>query len=327
VNSRAVRIAIGVAVSVVLLWFAVQGVDWGEAAKSVRKANYLWLLPLMAGTIWNLIVRAQRWRLFLKPLGVPSFRTLVAATNIGFMANMVLPLRIGEVIRPALVARRERVPLGGVLATIVLERVFDMFMVLLLFGIAVLVVPVTDQARTWGVMLMGVAAVVGTVVFVMWWQEELALRIVHACCAPLPEKVGGALESFARGFVKALEVLSSPTDFLKAFAWSAYLWGTIALVNMFGLAAFHLPLRSTIIATAIVAIAVSVPSAPGYIGSFQLGCKVALALYGVSPDEAIAFSIVHHLVQFFTIVAAGLFSMWSENMKLGEVGPAEGGTA
>lgn len=315
-NRRALRIGVSVAVSLVLLLIAVRGVKWDEAARAAARANYLWLLPLVATVIYTLVVRAQRWRLFLKPLGAPHLRTLVAATNIGFMANMVLPLRIGEVIRPALVARRERVSLGGVLGTIVLERVFDMFMVLLLFGFAVAVVPVTDQARSWGYMLLAATAIVGAVVVFMWWQEELAVRIVHACCAPLPPGIGHSLEEFARGFVKALEVLSSPGDFLKAFAWSLYLWGLITLSNLFGLAAFHLPLRSTVIATAIVAIAVSVPSAPGYIGSFQLGCVVALALYGVSESDAIAFSIVHHVVQFVTIVGAGLYSMWSENMSL-----------
>src|SRR6266446_3951007 len=133
-NRRSIRIILSVAVSAVCLAFAVKGVDWSEALQALAHANYLALLPIFPLSLWTLYIRAQRWRFLLRPVGRPAMRTLVAAVNIGFMANMVLPLRIGEVVRPVLVSRREGVPLSGVLATCVLERVFDLFTVLLLLG-------------------------------------------------------------------------------------------------------------------------------------------------------------------------------------------------
>jgi glycosyltransferase 2 family protein len=325
VKSRVVRIGISVAISAAFLALAVRNVRWSEAIAALEGANYLYIPPLMGMGILTLYTRAQRWRLLLKPIGRPPVRLLFHATNIGFMANMLLPLRAGEVIRPVLASRRAELPLGGVLATILLERIFDMFTVLLLFGLSVMVVPLSEQAMHWGLTLTALAVVVGACIGLLRWQEDLALGVIRRLCDLLPGRIGGPAYGFVAGFVKALEILGSPSDFARAFAWSLYVWLVIAALNALGLAAFHLPVQSALVVTAIIAIAVSVPSAPGYIGSFQLGCVVALAMYAVPESKALAFSIVHHLAQFVTTVGAGLYSLWSENLTLREVESVERG--
>ena len=148
--NRTIRIALSIAISAVFLGFAIRKVDWAEAAAALAAAHYIYVVPMFGVTIWTLYIRAQRWRLLLRPVGTPAMRTLVAATNIGFMANMVLPLRIGEVIRPVLVSRKENKPLSGILATVVLERIFDMFTILFLFGVSTSLVAVSEQVRHWG---------------------------------------------------------------------------------------------------------------------------------------------------------------------------------
>jgi len=323
VKSRTLRIVLSLLISAGFLALAVRNVDWGEAVAAIQGANYLYIPVLMVVGIGTLYIRAQRWRVFLKPLGVPPIRILFHATNIGFMANMLLPLRIGEVVLPVLVHRREGLPLGGLLASVVLERIFDMFTVLLLFGISILLVPMSDRAMGWGLMLTGLAATIGVCIGLLRWQEARALRVIRWVCDLFPGELGNAVYSFAEGFVQALEILASPVDFARAFGWSLYLWMVIGAVNALGLLAFHLPVGSVLIVTAIVAIAVSVPSAPGYIGSFQLGCVVALQLYDVPKSDAMAFSLVHHVAQFVAIVCAGLYSLWTENMTFRDIEAGE----
>lgn len=327
-NSRGLRIALSVGISAVFLGFAVRGVDWSEALAALRSANYLWVVLMLPVTVWSLLIRAQRWRVFLHAVGVPPLRPLVSATNIGFMANMVLPLRIGEVVRPVLLSRRAVLPLSGVLASVLLERIFDMFTILFLFGISVSLVNVSDQVRQWGWMLTGLAVLVAGVIVVIRLQERLALRVARGLADLLPQRVGGPAYGFAEGFVKALEMLDSPAAYLKAFAWSLYLWIVISVVYVFGFWAFHLDvewLRGGLVLTTLVAIAVSVPSAPGFIGAFQLGCVLGLRIFGVPESPALAYSIVIHLTQFVGCIAAGLYSMWSESISLREVEAVEQG--
>jgi uncharacterized protein (TIRG00374 family) len=319
---RSLRIAFSVIISAVFLGFAIRGVHWNEATAALARAHYLYTLPMFPITVWTLYIRAQRWRLLLRPLGTPAMRTLVAATNIGFMANMVLPLRAGEVIRPVLVSRKEGEPLGGVLATIILERVFDLFMVLLLFGVSMAAVSVSATVRQWGMSLTGVALGIVAVVVLVRWQEALALRLLELVLRPLPHAVARNVDHFFRGFVQALEILDSPWTFLRILGWSAYLWLVIAFIYVWGLLAFDLPVPwvlGSIVVTAIVAIAVSAPSAPGYIGVFQVACTLALGLFGVTESDAFAFSIVMHLAQFAATVGAGLYSLVREGMTFQQI--------
>jgi uncharacterized protein (TIRG00374 family) len=228
------------------------------------------------------------------------------------MSNMLLPLRVGEVIRPVMLSRKENVPLGGVLATIVLERVFDLLTVVLLFGVSATLVGVSDTIQQWGYRLCGLAAIMGSAVFFVRWQERLALRLLEMVLRFLPTKIAEPIDHFFRGFVQALEILDSPLTFLQLVAWSLFLWVVITSIYTFGILAFALPaplILGSIVVTAVTAIAVSAPSAPGYIGAFQLGCTLALAIFHVEESEAFAYSIVIHVAQFVAVVGAGLFSM------------------
>ncbi|MBX3028085.1 flippase-like domain-containing protein [bacterium] len=321
-NGRWLRIAISVGLSALFLWLAVRGVHWGEAAAALRGANYFWVVLMLPVTVWTLVIRAQRWRVFLHAVGVPPLRPLVSATNIGFMANMILPLRIGEVVRPVLLSRRAQLPLSGVLASVLLERIFDMFTILFLFGVSVSLVTVSEQVRQWGWMLTVLAVAVAAVIVLIRLQERLALRIARRLADLLPVNVGGPAYGFAQGFVRALEMLDSPLAYVRAFAWSLYLWIAISLVYVFGFWAFHMDvpeLRGALVLTTLVAIAVSVPSAPGFIGSFQLGCVLALRIFGIDDSSALAFSLIVHLSQFVGVIGAGLYSLWVENISLREV--------
>jgi uncharacterized protein (TIRG00374 family) len=319
--NRTLRIVLSVAISVVFLGFAVRKVDWAEAAAALAAAHYVYVLPMFGVTIWTLYIRAQRWRILLRPVGTPTMRTLVSATNIGFMANMVLPLRVGEVIRPVLVSRKENEPLSGILATVVLERIFDMFTILFLFGVSASLVAVSDEVRHWGYYLSGLAAAVAAVVIIVRWQEALALRMLQLVLRPFPAAISAPVDNFFRGFVQALETLQSPLTFVQVLGWSLYLWLVIAAIYLTGILAFRqdIPaplLVGSITVSAVVAIAVSVPQAPGYIGSFQLGCVLSLAIFNVSQSDAIAYSIVSHITQFAAVVAAGLYSLVREGVTM-----------
>jgi hypothetical protein len=325
-SGRWLRIAVSVAMSALFLWLAVRGVHWEEAAAALRGANYVWVVLMLPVTVWTLFIRAQRWRVFLHDVGVPPLRPLVSATNIGFMANMVLPLRIGEVIRPVLLSRRAHLSLSGVLASVLLERIFDMFTILFLFGLSVSVVTVSDEVRQWGWMLTGLALAVAAVIVLIRVQERLALRIARRLADLLPGHTGDSAYHFAEGFVRALEMLDSPVAYVRAFAWSLYLWMAISVVYVFGFWAFHMDvpeLRGALVLTTLVAIAVSVPSAPGFIGSFQLGCVLGLKIFGIAESPALAFSIIVHLSQFVGVIGAGLYSLWVENISFREVEAAE----
>ncbi len=320
--SRNARIFASVLISVVLLWFALKDVDWDQAITAIRNASYFYVFLMLPLTVWSLYIRAQRWRVFLGGVGTAPMSTLVSSTNIGFMANFVLPLRVGEVVRPVLLSRKENLPLSGVLGSCLLERIFDMFCVLMLFGIAAFWVDVSDRVQQWGLALLSVALTVAAGLAVLRFQESLALKATRRLCDFLPAKIGDPGYRFVEGFVKALSMLGNASAFARAFGWSLFLWAVIGALYILGFWAFHLEvplIKGALVLTALIAIAVSVPSAPGFIGSYQLGCVLALGLFGVDESESLAFSLVLHVTQFVAVIGAGLYSMWREGMSFSDV--------
>lgn len=322
-RQRALRIGFSIAVSAAFLGFALQGIEWDATLDALASAQYWYTLPIIAITVWQLYIRAQRWRLLVRPLGDPPMTTLVAATNIGWMANFVLPLRAGEIIRPVLVSRQANIPIGGLLATIVLERIFDMFTILLLFGLVAAVMPVSAEIQSWGFIFLAIASTFALGLGFVRWQAALARRILETLLRPLPERASGPILRFFDGFQEALKILDSPRAFLELILWSIFLWCVVSFVFGLGILMFDLPapmLLGQVVVTVVVAVAVSAPSAPGFIGAFQFGCIMALGLMGVSQDQATAFSLVIHLTQFIAIIGAGLFSLGQQGMSLRQVG-------
>jgi uncharacterized membrane protein YbhN (UPF0104 family) len=181
------------------------------------------------------------------------------------------------------------------------------------------VVSVSPEVRQWGVRFCGVAVVIGAAVALARWQEAWALRCLQRVLRPLPARLSDPMEHFFRGFVRALEILESPLTVANVLGWSLYLWVVNIATSLFGMLAFDLPVPlivGSIVVTAVTAVAVSAPSAPGYIGAFQVGCTLSLAIFGVSKSEAFAFSIVLHVSQFVGVVGAGLYSLAREGMTL-----------
>jgi len=215
----------------------------------------------------------------------------------------------------------------------VLERIFDLFTILFLFGVAATMVSVSTRVSQWGFRMCIVAAVMGAGVVFVRWQEGLALRLLQWALRPFPARFAEPVDHFFRGFVQALEILDSPATFLQVLGWSLYLWLVIAATYMFGILAFELPVPPIvggITVMAIIAIAVSAPSAPGFIGAFQVGCTLSLGIFGVSESDAFAYSIVLHIAQFVGTIAAGLYSLAREGMslrQLEEASEADGAAA
>src|SRR5262249_26113787 len=129
---NALRLIVALAVSGVSFYYATQGTDWGRVGDEVRRAHVGWCLAVIAVSIGCHTLRAQRWRWLLRPVGRVPLWPAMAATFLGFGANAVLPLRLGELIRPAFLSRRVGIPFSPTLSSIVIERIFDTLLVICL---------------------------------------------------------------------------------------------------------------------------------------------------------------------------------------------------
>lgn len=314
-----------------ILWWFGRSLDWAEVQRSMRGANIPLLGISAALMCLTYLLRAYRWRALLSPVTETNVRELFLATNVGFSAVFLLG-RAGEVVRPAVLSLRDRrVPPAASFITIMVERIFDMTAVILLFALNLLwlrVPGVSAQAMSrvrWsGVLvlllaLLGIALLVrlkrGSETFIGWLDEKLAGRRF------VPERVRLALTGTLKQLASALCVLSDGREFLRVALWTLCQWGVIVLATLIILRAFSLPLglSETIFLFGWGMVGSLAPTPGGAVGAFHAATVAGLVFLGVARDEAAAATIVLHLFGFLPALVFGLYHLLRGDLNLGRL--------
>jgi glycosyltransferase 2 family protein len=312
-----------------LVWRALRGreFDWRLAAFSLAHVRPGWLLLSIAGiyaTYWG---RALRWAVFLRPLKAdPSVANLLAATVIGFTVITLLG-RPGEIVRPYLIAVKERVPLASQFAAWLLERVADLLMVLILFGFALGRVGLqTTAARPglhWLLSKGGifVALAAGGLLILLVFLRHLtapAQRLLDRSFKFLPEKTFIALMRLAETFLRGVESTRSDAALFRVLVYSVLEWLLIIASYWCLTASFpelNLTFQDVLVFIGFVALGASV-QIPGIGGGIQVTAVVVLTeLFGVRLEEATVFAFLIWLVTFVAVVPVGLVLSVREGLK------------
>lgn len=299
--------------------------DTAELGRQLRATHWGWAAvatALAPAAIW---ARARRWHYLFPPRSNPA--GLVSATWIGYMANNVLPLRAGEVVRVYVVARRWRAQDAGgrahgfwtTLATLVVERALDGLAVVLILALLVLVIPVPAY--------MGWAALVLLALDLAGIGALLAFVVAPRACQRLIGLLAGRWPTLERRllhafetFVTGLDGVRAPSHLLPLFLWTVIVWVIPALAFWTMLVAMnlHLPWVAGWTVLAFVGLGVSIPSAPGYVGVFHAAAALAVALFGASQSAAVGYALVLHASQLVPITLIGWLYLLREHVSLGE---------
>ncbi|HEY0304571.1 MAG TPA: lysylphosphatidylglycerol synthase transmembrane domain-containing protein [Longimicrobiales bacterium] len=329
------KAVLGIAISVALLWWAFKDENFSEIVAELRLADPWWfLLSVIAatGVFWP---RAWRWKTLLDPV-YPSttFRSRFRATCIGFMGNNLLPARIGEFARVFALSRMERVPIVAGLGSLVIERLFDAVFVVGLLFVAMSLPGVPDLgalgdgklqrvANTLPI-LIAVAFVLGA--FLVLFPRQSVGFFEKYIARMLPRGIRRPVVDALEAFLSGLGILRSPRLLLSATLQSGGLWLFNALGFYLGCKAFGIDINfaGALLLQSVIALAVSVPSGPGFFGVFEAGAKLVLVnLYGVEPERVLAFALGFHLGGFIPVTLMGLFYAWKLGLSLKEVGKSE----
>jgi len=315
---HAIAALVGVAVSVLLLWWATRNVDFAEVGAHLRAAKPL---PLLLGVLvatLTFVVRAIRWNYFLRsdagepvPWG-PRWHSVA----IGFMANNLLPFRAGEVIRALAISRLGDVRLSAAITSLVVERVLDGLALVSLFVIGLFLSGLPTATTVGGVSVaraasfaaaFGSVALVAGLVMVLWPQwTETVLRTL------LPEgRLRTRLISVGQGVTSGLSVLRSPSRMALVAVWSLVLWlvNGLSFFVMFSAFDIDVSMPGALLLQGALALGVSVPSTPGYVGPFEAAIVAVLELYAVPSSKAFSYAMAYHATTFLPIVLLGFWSL------------------
>ncbi|NOT33281.1 MAG: flippase-like domain-containing protein [Candidatus Eisenbacteria bacterium] len=332
--NRALQLTIGIAISAVCLWFSMRDVRPGEVIAALRQANALGFVSVVLLTVVGFWLRAFRWRWLLNTPQPVKIGSLFSATMIGFMANNVLPLRLGEFVRAWALGRTEKLSKSTVFATVVVERVVDMLTLIAIFGIAMLIHPIGSGSEAGSMVRKGATFMVlvslGLTVFVVILERQPALAhaFVRFVTAPLPERLRDRAVGALGHFVEGLTLFRDLPRLLWVFLLSFVMFGVFVLCLTITMWAFdiHAEWYAGLVMLVITAIGIMVPAAPGYIGTMNIACMVGLKLFGVGPDKSVPFSWFYWAGQWLPVTVVGLWYLRREGLSLRSLGTADKGT-
>jgi uncharacterized protein (TIRG00374 family) len=331
------RSAIGIALSAVLLWWTLRDVSLATVWSELSKASIpLFLASALCATL-IFPLRAFRWRTILEPVAPNQpLGALWRATAIGMMTNNLVPARAGEIARAYALTRQTSVPFATSIASLAVDRLFDM-LVLLLLAVAAFLDPAFPRtARIAGQSLGDLAQ--GSIVLVV-----ILLAALYAL-AFFPAQIVRVFEIFARRISPALEargksvltrfseglsVLRHPGRFVAVLAWTVAHWLLNALGFWLGFKAVgvSLPFSAALFLQTLIAIGVALPSAPGFFGVFEKFATVGLGIYGVPATQATSWAIGFHILSFIPITLIGMWYFARLGLHMKEINTARESSA
>jgi len=317
---------VGLTISLLFVYLVVSKLEWGAFWQAVKTANYWWILPGVAVYFVGVWVRAWRWHYLLGPIKKIPMWMMFPITCIGYMGNNIYPARAGEVLRAVVLKRREGVPISASLATVIVERIFDgvVMLAFVFLNLPELAKLASADSGFVGdiqdVVLIGTGVFLGSLlVFLLaamfpritakaglWFIYHLTPRKSH-------EKIIGIMNKFLDG----LASLRSPVNVLMVFLTSVFIWlletGKYWLVmHAFN---FEVSFFALMLMNGVVNLATTIPSAPGYIGTFDTPGIAVLTAYGVDTAVATGYTLVLHIALWLPITLLGAYYLAKEGIK------------
>lgn len=328
---RSWRVWLGLLISLGFLFFAFRGQDLGEIRDALGEVDYRYLVPALALYFAGVWVRAVRWSVLLRPVVELGARRCFPIVVVGYMANNVLPLRTGELVRAYVLDRRHGVRKTSALATIAVERLFDGLTMLGFILGAATVVSLTSELRSLAILAFVLFAGMLIGLFVLTLGGTLRDRLLQLVLGPLPTPVADRVERMAESFLGGLGVLKRKTDLAVVAATSLLAWGFEAAMYWMVARGFGgnlgdtLGVAETMLTTGVANLATLIPSSPGYVGPFESG--VVLVVNGaldLPRGLALSYAIVVHATLYFPITLLGLVEWWRWHLSLAQIRAIEG---
>jgi glycosyltransferase 2 family protein len=309
---RLALLAVSILISAACLVYVLRRISLDEMVDSLRAADYVWVIPSTVLTIATMWLRGIRWRaIFERPETVSNGESF-AASSVGLMFNNLLPSRAGDVIRVFVLRRASGLSAVEIGTTVVLERVFDVF-VLALFGLALWPwLPDRAWIDALGVLCAGIVAGCAAVVVLYRVARTRGRALLERWLRRLPRVTPERAERLERALAAGAAVLGSPRRLAICTALSAAVWLVAGLAALVLFPAFDLDAGSLAPWLLLVAnsFALVVPSSPGTVGVYEASVQASLVAFGVAPATAVSLALVLHAVNFFPVIVVGALAWW-----------------
>ncbi len=318
----------GIVVSAFFMVLLLNKIDFKLLGSALRSADYRYIFLAICCTFISYFIRALRWRyLLITDKSIP-LSSLYPATIIGYMANNLLPARLGEFVRAYTLAQKEQLETPAVFASLVIDRLFDGFTVLLLLLITLftlrLPVGMEDAAlalRAGGVIMFLLYSGVMLFLYLLKRQTMRTLSAVGFILKPFPKRFSDSIIPLLGSFIGGIRLSARWGNIAAMLFTSIGIWLFCVIPVDMTLRSFnvHLPVTASIFILIMLVFAVMVPASPGFIGTYHYACYKGLSVFGVPEATSVSIALVMHATGFFPVIIVGMYYLWKNKISLNEL--------
>ena len=337
---KAHQLLIGLAIAIAALYYTLRNVSLDELIVSFKDIDLIYILPSLCFILLSYVGRAYRWQVLLRSFKQIPIKDIYAPLMIGFMGN-ILPARAGEFLRAYLLGKKHGITFAGTFSTIIVERVFDLIFLLILFvWVFVVNVNIFDpQLRLSGVsvhtMLIGFGRLCLMLViclicfmFLLAYKENWVKSCIGWIAKPFPDKWREKIFFMVREFALGCKIIKDFSALSKIIFFSTLIWVLFVATYYPLYFAFDLEdksLESLLLLTVMVCVLITILPTPGFLGSFNAGVLIALhEIKGEAEVTAVSFGMVSWAAGFIVLIGGGLFFVFKDHMSLGSLIKTEG---
>jgi uncharacterized protein (TIRG00374 family) len=310
-GSRLLLNAATVLVTVAFSYFALSNIDLSLAWQSLRASDYWWLAAGLAAFALGNGARAVRWRSLFARARRPPLGTVADAMMVGYLYNNIMPARAGEAARVVVLTQRSTTSPVEIIGTVVLERLYDVLAILVVFFAAEPWLPHVSWFGAAAVAAIVLAVLIAAAAIVLAVFGDRPLRLLLRPVARFSRFSGERLQRTLDELTHGLSGLRHPLLALEAFVWTIAAWLMTALCAYLVSLSFHLhlPFACGVLVAVAIGLSMILPSPPAAVGVFEGAALIALEAYGVSHSSALPYAVVLHLVNFIPFVVVGALVM------------------
>ena len=319
-NKTRLTLATGIAIAIAFLILALRDTELSTIAAILAQSRYLFVPIVAFAMMLQFWFKAWRWKLLLQPIKQSTIAEIFPATVVGYLANLIFPVYIGEFARVYVLGQQLGVRYSPVLATVVLERFFDFLSVLFFVGLVLITEPkAPPELRTIG-MVAGAACVTLPLLLAAYlrWTDALT-RIILKMTAFLPAAAGRKIAEQIKLGATGLQSIRNPRLLPAIVVISLLQWGTMGICIDAGMLGTGVaaPLSAAFVVLALTVMGMTLPSSPGFFGTIQLCFTLGLAPFGILASQAFAASMFFHLTIYVTVWMSGLYFLRRSGLTLG----------
>ncbi len=307
--NKKITLVAGFGLSIAGMWYAFRGIQLDEVLKALAGVDHWVVLLAIVLMIYSALVRAQRWRYLVLPQKEVKLKSLFGSTMIGYFGNAVLPLRMGEIMRAYSLGKLEKINQSNVFGTIILDRLLDMVG---LVGVIILFTVMYPMSNWFGSLLLVICILTIVAVIVVYWlgKTKLPWDNVARKFSILQRGIGKIIWQMLEKIIDGVTAIRDTHHSFRITLFTIYLWIIYYTYLILLVKAMHLELDWVSVGILLITttLSISVPSAPGYIGTYHaVAVAVLTQLFGVDMPSAQAFAVVLHAVGYIPFIIIGAY--------------------